>query len=229
MPMRILLVEDEELIGRMVELNLKHEGYEITWVKNGTDAEARALAEPWDLLVLDVMLPGSSGFQVAKTLRERDVTMPILMLTARGDTTSKVRGLDSGADDYMVKPFDMAELLARVRALIRRSQGTRHLPSTQVIRFGRYEVNLETSEAVTNLGRVMLTEKEAKLMALFARHRGETLSRADILEEVWGMDANPTERTIDNIIVRLRRYFESDPESPAHIVSVRGQGYRFNG
>ena len=229
MPMRILLAEDEELIGRMVELNLRHEGYEVTWVKNGTDAFARAHSEPWDLLVLDVMLPGASGFQVAKDLREKDVTIPILMLTARSDTTSKVRGLDAGADDYVVKPFDMAELLARVRALIRRSQGSRHVPSTQVIRFGRYEVNLETLEATSNVGRIALTEKEAKLMALFARHRGETLSRADILEEVWGMDANPTERTIDNVIVRLRRYFEPDPEQPSHILSVRGQGYRFNG
>jgi DNA-binding response OmpR family regulator len=226
--MRILLAEDEELIGRMVELNLRHEGYEVTWVKNGTEAFARAF-EPWDLLVLDVMLPGVSGFQVAKDLREKDVTIPILMLTARGDTTSKVRGLDAGADDYVVKPFDMAELLARVRALIRRSQGSRHVPSTQVIRFGRYEVNLETLEATSNVGKVTLTEKEAKLMALFARHRGETLSRADILEEVWGMDANPTERTIDNVIVRLRRYFEPDPEQPTYILSVRGLGYRFNG
>jgi DNA-binding response OmpR family regulator len=229
MPMRILLAEDEELIGRMVELNLRHEGYEVTWVKNGTDAFARAFGEPWDLLILDVMLPGASGFQVAKDLREKEVTIPILMLTARSDTTSKVRGLDAGADDYVVKPFDMAELLARVRALIRRSQGSRHVPSTQVIRFGRYEVNLETLEATSNVGRIALTEKEAKLMALFARHRGETLSRADILEEVWGMDANPTERTIDNVIVRLRRYFEPDPEQPAYILSVRGQGYRFNG
>lgn len=229
MRMRILLAEDEELIGRMVELNLRHEGYEVTWVKNGTDAFARAFGEPWDLLILDVMLPGASGFQVAKDLREKEVTIPILMLTARGDTTSKVRGLDAGADDYVVKPFDMAELLARVRALIRRSQGSRHVPSTQVIRFGRYEVNLETLEATSNVGRIALTEKEAKLMALFARHRGETLSRADILEEVWGMDANPTERTIDNVIVRLRRYFEPDPEQPAYILSVRGQGYRFNG
>ncbi len=227
--MRILLAEDEELIGRMVELNLKHEGYGIQWVKSGPEAETAAKASAWDLLILDVMLPGATGYQVARALRDADITIPILMLTARGDTQSKVRGLDSGADDYLVKPFDMAELLARVRALIRRSQGSRHVPSTHVVRFGRYEVNLETLEATTNVGKVTLSEKEAKLMALFARHRGETLSRADILEDVWGMDASPTERTIDNVIVRLRRYFEPDPENPIHIVSARGQGYRFNG
>lgn len=227
--MRILLAEDEELIGRMVELNLRSEGYAVAWVKSGTEAETRAKAEHWDLLVLDLMLPGLTGFQVARALREADLTMPILMLTARGDTTSKVRGLDSGADDYLVKPFDMAELLARVRALIRRSQGSRHVPSSHVVRFGRYEVNLESFEAVTNAGKVVLSEKESKLMALFVRHRGETLARADILEEVWGMDAYPTERTVDNIVVKLRRYFEPDPDNPTHIVSVRGQGYRFNG
>ena len=227
--MRILLAEDEELIGRMVELNLRHEGYEVRWVKSGDEAEAVARAEPFDLFVLDVMLPGLTGFQVARALRDADVTLPILMLTARADTTSKVRGLDSGADDYLVKPFDMAELKARVRALIRRSQGSRHVPSSNVVRLGRCEVNLESLEAVTNAGKVALTEKEAKLIALFARHRGQTLARADILEEVWGMDASPTERTVDNLVVKLRRYFEPDPENPTHIVSVRGLGYRFNG
>jgi DNA-binding response OmpR family regulator len=229
MAMRILLAEDEDLIGRMIELNLKHVGYDVTWVKTGDEALEIAKSQPWDLFLLDLMLPGLTGFQVARALREAQITIPVLMLTARGDTSSKVRGLDSGADDYLVKPFDMAELLARVRALIRRSQGSRHLPSTQLVRFGRYEVSLETMEAVTNQGRVTLTEKEAKLMSLFARHRGETLSRADILEEVWGMDASPTERTIDNVIVKLRRYFEPDPENPVHILSVRGLGYRFNG
>ena len=227
--MRILLAEDEELIGRMVELNLRHEGYDVTWVTSGTDAVTAGETQPWDLLILDVMLPGQTGFQVAAALRSRELTMPILMLTARTDLTSKVRGLDAGADDYLTKPFDMAELLARVRALIRRSQGSRHVPSSQVIQFGRYEVNLETLEATTNVGKVQLTDKEASLMAFFARHRGETLSRSDILDEVWGMDANPTERTIDNVVVRLRRYFEPDPNTPNYIVSVRGTGYRFDG
>ena len=229
LPMRILLAEDEELIGRMVELNLKHDGHDVTWVKNGAEALDRAKSGSWDLLVLDVMMPGLTGFQVAQTLREAAVTVPILMLTSRADTTSKVRGLDSGADDYLVKPFDMAELKARVRALVRRAQGSRHVPSSQLVRFSRYEVNLESHEAVTNQGKVVLSDKEARLMALLVRHRGETLARADILEEIWGMDAFPTERTVDNVIVKLRRFFEPDPESPTHIISVRGQGYRFNG
>jgi DNA-binding response OmpR family regulator len=227
--MRILLAEDEELIGRMVELNLRHEGFDVHWVQSGREALLRAREEPFDALVLDVSMPGLTGFQVARELRDAELTVPILMLTARGDTPSKVRGLDSGADDYLVKPFDMAELLARLRALIRRSQGSRHLPSTLVVRFGRYEVNLDSMEAVTNQGRLQLSEKESRLMQLFARHRGETLTRTHILEEVWGMDHFPTERTVDNVIVKLRKYFEPDPENPTYIVSVRGQGYRFGG
>lgn len=226
--MRILLAEDEELIGRTVELNLTREGYDVTRVLNGSDALQRASEEPFDVLVLDAMMPGQSGFEVARTLRASNLTVPILMLTALGETADKVRGLDAGADDYLTKPFDLAELKARVRALVRRAQGARHVPSTQVVRFGAYEVNLETFEAVTNEGRVTLPEKEVRLVELFYRRRGETLTRADILEEVWGMDAFPTERTVDNVVVRLRRHFEADPEHPARIVSVRGQGYRFN-
>ena len=225
---RVLLAEDEALIGRMVELNLRHAGHEVTWVKDGPQALVHARSDAWDLLVLDVMLPGLTGLDVAAALRREERTIPVLMLTARGDTASKVAGLDAGADDYLVKPFDMEELQARVRALVRRAQGSRHLPASGVVRFGPYALNLETREAETNQGRVTLTEKEAELMALFLRQRGRTLSRAEILEEVWGMDAFPTERTVDNQVVKLRRFFEPDPEHPVHIVSVRGQGYRFS-
>lgn len=227
--LRVLLAEDEELIGRMVELNLRAEGFEVAWVKSGDEALARARGEAWDVCVFDVMMPGLTGMEVVQVLRRAEATTPVLLLTALGDTASKVRGLDSGADDYLVKPFDMQELVARVRALIRRSQGERHVPSSAVVRFGRYEVNVESLEAVTNQGRVTLSGKEARLMQLFARRRGETLSRAEILEDVWGMDAFPTERTVDNVIVKLRRLFEPDPDNPGYIVSVRGQGYRFNG
>jgi len=227
-PMRVLLVEDEELIGRMVEVNLQRSGYEVSWAKAGDAGLARALAEPFDALVLDVMLPGRNGFEVLEALRKAERTTPVLLLTAREDMTSKVRGFESGADDYLVKPFEMAELLARVRALIRRSQGERHVPSTRLVQFDKYEVNVETREAVTNQGRVTLSEKEAKTLALLFRQQGEVVTRASILEEAWGMDAFPTERTVDNLIVRLRRYFEPDPDQPLHIVSVRGQGYRFS-
>ncbi len=227
MATRILLAEDEALIGRMVELNLCAEGFAVDWVLDGEAARQRALGERFDLLLLDLGLPGRSGFSVAKSLRDAEVTVPILMLTARSDPASKVRGLDAGADDYLTKPFEMAELLARVRALVRRSQGVRHLPSASRLQLGRCEVNLETREATTQVGKVQLSEKETRLLRLFARHRGQTLSRQDILDEVWGLEKDPTERTVDNVIVRLRRYFEANPSVPEHIESVRGEGYRF--
>jgi DNA-binding response OmpR family regulator len=149
------------------------------------------------------------------------------MLTARSDVPTKVRTLGSGADDYLAKPFDVAELLARVAAILRRSQAERELPSDQLLRFDRYEVNLRTREATTNLGRVTLSEKEAAFLALLAKAQGEVLTRNDILDEVWGMDAMPTERTVDNLVLRVRKLFEPDAENPVHILTVRGTGYRF--
>lgn len=227
MKTRILLVEDERLIGEMIRLNLREEGYEVEWETNGETALERLIAEDWDTVVLDVNLPGMSGFDVARNARNREIVTPILMLTVRSDTPSKVRGLDAGADDYLVKPFEVAELLARVRALIRRSQGERHLPAHRMVRMGSLWANLETRESMTNEGEAVLSEKEARLLELFVRHRGEVLNRADILEEVWGMEADPTLRTVDNFVMSLRRLFEPQPDRPRHFLTVRGQGYRF--
>ncbi|RJO71069.1 MAG: DNA-binding response regulator [Myxococcales bacterium] len=224
---RILLVEDEELIGEMVKLNLEREGYVVDWVADGAKAAPTLAAHAYDLIILDVMLPNRTGFEIARDVRKAELDAPILMLTARSETDAKVQGLDSGADDYLTKPFELAELLARARALIRRAQGRRALPSTRAVKIGRYAVNLDTREAETNEGPVVLSEKEAALLELFAKHPGRTIPRADILEEVWGMDAAPTERTVDNFIVRLRRLFERDPETPRHILTVRATGYRF--
>jgi len=226
---RILLAEDEPLIGRMVQLSLRHADHEVTWVEDGTSALQRAVSEPWDLLVLDVMLPGLDGREITRRLRAAERTTPILLLTALGDTSSKLEGFDAGADDYLVKPFELEELKARVRALVRRAQGTRHLPAEAVVSLGAFTLNLETREASSQVGPVVLSDKEAGVMALLLRHRGQTVTRAEILEEVWGMDAFPTERTVDNVVVRLRRYFEPLPEQPTLIVSVRGQGYRLAG
>jgi len=223
---RVLVAEDEPLIGRLIELNLRHAGHDVSWVQDGHAALTAARDQPWDLFVLDIMLPGLTGLEIARQLREEGRTLPVLMLTARGDTASKVSGLDAGADDYLVKPFDLEELLARVRALVRRSQGSRHVPSTELVPLGRFWVHLATRQAETQQGPLVLTDKECGLMALFWRRRSETLTRAEILEEVWGMDAFPTERTVDNVVVRLRRLFEPDPDHPTLIVSVRGQGYR---
>lgn len=226
MAVKVLLVEDEDLIGEMVQLNLEAEGYDVEWRKDGEGAVESLEARHFDVIVLDIMLPGMDGIHVARSLRTSGTGTPILMLTARGDTATKVAGLDSGADDYLTKPFDMPELLARVRALIRRSQGSREIPSHAMLRFGPYEINLDTREAVSNDGRVLLSDKENALMGYFARHSGEVVSRADLLDEVWGMDTSPTERTVDNFLLRLRKLFD-DPDEPHHFRTIRGRGYKF--
>jgi DNA-binding response OmpR family regulator len=224
---RILLVEDEELIGTMVRLNLEGAGYSVAWIRNGAEA-ARAVEKGFfDLILLDIGLPGMDGLSVLKRIRRSGIGTPVMMLTARGDIPVKVEALGTGADDYLPKPFDVAELMARVSALVRRARSDREIPSDNIARIGGFEINLETRKAATTSGETTLSEKEVALVRMMVRSRGKVLKRSDILEEVWGMDAFPTERTVDNFIVRLRRLFEPDPESPVHFVTVRGEGYRF--
>ena len=224
---KILLVEDEELVGTMVRLNLESAGFVVVWIRNGSEAAERAAAESFDLILLDIALPGLNGLSVLRGLRKGGVQVPVMMLTAHSDVPTKVEALDFGADDYLPKPFHVAELVARVNALLRRSRAERAIPSDQVVRIGEHEVNLETRSARSFEGDVTLSEKEAALLRLLLRSRGKVLTRSDILDEVWGMDASPSERTVDNFIVRLRKLFEQDPERPAHILTVRGEGYRF--
>jgi two-component system, OmpR family, alkaline phosphatase synthesis response regulator PhoP len=223
----LLLVEDEELVGTMVRMNLAAEGYDVTWVRSGPEGIAAAREHPFDLILLDIGLPGADGIDVLRTLRQAGLGTPVLMLTARGDVATKVETLELGADDYLPKPFDVAELSARVKALVRRARAQRQIPSSQVIRFGAYQVNLATREAVTNDGTVTLSEKEAAFLGLLVKADGQTLRRSDILDEVWGVDAMPTERTVDNLVLRLRKLFEPDPDAPRHLLAVRGVGYRF--
>jgi DNA-binding response OmpR family regulator len=227
MSARVLLAEDEELVGTMVRLNLETAGHTVTWVRNGLDAGQRVRAEHFDLVLLDIGLPGRDGLSVLKQIRDEGVGTPVMMLTARSDVPTKVGALHTGADDYLPKPFDVAELVARVGALIRRSRADREIPSDHVVKVGAFTVNLETRRADSNEGEVTLTEKEAALVKLLVRSTGTVLKRSDILEEVWGMDTSPTQRTVDNFIVRLRKLFEPDPENPRHVITVRGEGYRF--
>jgi two-component system alkaline phosphatase synthesis response regulator PhoP len=228
MSARILLVEDEALVADMVRLNLEHAGYKVDAVINGNDGLSRLCSQAYDLVLLDVMLPGIDGFEVARRGRAAGVQTPILMLTARGETPAKVQGFEAGADDYLTKPFAMPELLARVRALIRRHTSARGVPSSRELKFGAYSVNFDTREGVTNEGRVTLTEREAALLEYLAGHEGELLDRSELLENVWGMDRFPTARTVDNYVLRLRKLFEPDPEAPIYIQTVRGRGYRFS-
>jgi DNA-binding response OmpR family regulator len=224
----LLLAEDDELLGQMISLNLEAEGYQVSWIRDGQLASDAVLQQPFDLLVLDISLPGLDGLSLLRRLRQRELGLPVLMLTVRSDVDTKVEALEGGADDYVTKPFELAELLARVRALLRRSRAERQIPASQLVRIGPYEVNLETREAQSKEGTVVLSEREAALLDLLVRAGGKPLSRHDILDEIWGMDAFPTVRTVDNFLLRLRKLFEVDPRRPRHILTVRGVGYRLD-
>lgn len=235
MSVSVLLVEDEKLVADMVRLNLEHAGFAVRHVEDGESA--LQYAEGVDLVVLDVMLPGIDGIEVARRLRGRGQTTPILMLTARGEVPARVAGLEAGADDYLTKPFAMPELVARVRALTRRAASAAAPPAAGAaapVRPGRnltvgpWTVNLDRREA-TRFGSPSfeLTETEASLLELLVTHAGEVLSRADILEMAWGMDRSPTERTVDNYVMRLRKLFEDDVNNPVHFRTLRGVGYRY--
>lgn len=223
---RVVIVEDEPLVRDLVALNLKHAGYDVDAV--GTYATGRtAIATPTvALAIVDVMLPGGEGFALVREARDAGVHCPVLMLTARAEVSAKVRGLDCGADDYLTKPFDVAELMARVRSLLRRARGE-VAPRAQAIHIGEYWVRFDTGFAQTNEGQVSLSEKELRLLEFFVKNEGRVLSRADMLEEVWGMDAFPTDRTVDNFVLRLRKLFESEPDAPVHFLTARGRGYVF--
>lgn len=230
MPERVLVVEDEPLVRDLVVLNLQHAGYTVSPTSTCAAGLAALTAqERPSLAIVDVMLPDGDGFALVKSARSRGVTCPVLMLTARSDIASKVKGLDGGADDYLGKPFDVSELLARVRALLRRPApgGTTAAPAPDALTLGPCWARLDTGEAQTRGGAVTLTGTEVKLLQLFLAHENQVLSRADILEDAWGMDAFPTDRTVDNFVMRLRRHFEEDPEQPQHFVTVRGRGYLF--
>ena len=225
---RVAVVEDEELIRTMLRLNLERAGYAVAEYGDAESLVADLQKKAFDAVLLDIMLPGMSGEECIQILRSRLVCVPVLMLTARKDVDTKVRTLSIGADDYLGKPFDMAEVIARVGALIRRSQGERSLPSHRMVRIGGFAVDLDSRSAQTTRGLVKLSDREVALLELFQRNRGKTLTRNEILEEVWGLDADPTPRTVDNYVVRLRRLFEKDSARPRHFVTVRSAGYRFD-
>ncbi len=225
---RVLVVEDQALTASMIRLNLEHEGFEVEVVGDGVSALDRLRASAWDLVVLDYMLPQVDGFTVLKQARAEGLGTPVLMVTARGETDRKVNAFALGADDYLTKPFDIDELVARCRALIRRSQAALEIPSARRFRIGRAQISLDERNARAEEESFTLGDKEVRLLALFAREPARVFSRADLIEEVWGMDAVPTPRTVDNFIVRLRRIVEPDPANPRHIVSVRGTGYRYD-
>ena len=223
---RILIVDDEPEMVRGLEDNLRFEGYQTVSARDGRQALDLALREAPDLILLDVMMPGMSGWDVCRQLRQKSIDVPVIMLTARGEEVDRVRGLELGADDYVTKPFSLRELLARIRAVLRRPGRRQQL---QELAFGDVRLQLRARLAHRGGREVKLTRKEFDLLSYLVEHRGEIITRDRLLDEVWGYDRFPTTRTVDTHILRLRQKFEVDPEHPVFILTVHGQGYRFSG
>ena len=223
---RILIVDDEPEMVRGLEDNFRFEGYQTLAASNGKDGLALALQEGPDLILLDVMMPELSGWDVLRALRQKGLDVPVIMLTARGEEVDRVLGLELGADDYVTKPFSLRELLARVRAVLRRP-GPRQ--KVEEFSFGDVRLHFRARQAFKAGREVRLTRKEFDLLRYLVAHRGEVLTRERLLDEVWGYERFPTTRTVDTHILRLRQKFEDDPEHPAYILTVHGQGYKFAG
>ncbi len=222
---RILVVEDEPPLALGLEDDLKLEGYEVEVARDGETASRRAREQSFDLIILDVMLPGKDGFEVCRELRRAGLRMPVILLTAKTQESDKVLGLELGADDYVTKPFSPRELRARVKAALRRGAGA--MP--EIYRFGDAEVDFNRCELRLAGKPVETTPTEFKLLAAFIRHRGHTLSRDKLLDEVWGRDTFVTDRVVDTHITSLRKKIEPKPGEPRFLISVRGMGYRFDG
>jgi DNA-binding response OmpR family regulator len=224
---KILIVEDEPNMVAGLRDNFEFEGYQVVTAPDGVAGLERALAEMPDLVILDVMMPRMSGLEVCQQLKAKRPSIPIIMLTARGQEVDKVVGLELGADDYVTKPFSIRELLARVKAVLRRAHnspknGDRYM-------FGDVEVNLRSCQVVRKGKALDFSSKEFELLKYFLSHSGEAISRDRLLEEVWGYDRFPTTRTVDAHIVRLRQKLEPKPDDPHFILTVHGVGYKFVG
>ena len=224
---KIAVIEDDDLIRDMIRFRLEKSGYIAAGFPTAESFLMNMSTEIYDLMIMDIVLPGMQGVEMLTRIRHSGDTTPALILTVKDEIPARLRAFRNGADDFMVKPFDLDELLARVLAIIRRSQDQRLHRSSEVLVIGTFRVNLSTRVSESNLGEILLSEKEIRLLLFLAGHSGQTLSRADILEEVWGMSVAPTPRTIDNFILRFRKLYEENSEKPKHFLSVRGHGYRF--
>jgi two-component system OmpR family response regulator len=230
----ILVVEDEEHLAIGIKYNLEAEGYEVSTAVDGPSA-LELLEDPgerFDLVVLDIMLPGKNGYDVCEAIRGHGNGVPVLMLSARTLAEDRTRGFDVGADQYLMKPFDLDELLSRVKGLLARHPRSSQGPPpadgrSHKYRFGDAQVDFDTFEAACGGEQLRLTTLEIKLLRYFADNERRVVSRDELLEHVWGFANAPSTRTVDNFVSRLRKYFEGDPSEPRHFLSVRGTGYRF--
>ncbi|HEY0544904.1 MAG TPA: response regulator transcription factor [Pyrinomonadaceae bacterium] len=228
MKSRILLVEDEPGLVLTLTDRLTSEGYLIETASDGEKGLERALGEAFDLIILDVMLPRKNGFDVCRDLRQKNVQTPVIMLTARGQVVDKVVGLKLGADDYVTKPFDVLELLARIEALLRRAP-VASAASPETYQFGPVRVDFRRAEVDREGETVELSSLEFKLLHYLIEHRGTVISRDKLLDEVWGYDAMPSTRTVDVHVAWLRQKIEPNPRHPQFILTVHGLGYKFAG
>jgi two-component system, OmpR family, alkaline phosphatase synthesis response regulator PhoP len=229
MKKKILLVEDEENLGEIIQLNLELDGHEVNWVKDGKAAIEKGVGETFDLIILDVMLPEASGLQVCQEIRASGKSTPILFLTAKNSSEDRVAGLRLGADDYLAKPFNLEELLLRVNILLRRRQvDSAVAQESHEYSFGSNYVNFLTYEVKDKKGNVFtLSKRELQLLKLLIDRKNQVVSRDEILDTVWGKDAYPSTRTIDNYILAFRKYFEENPREAKYFHSIRGVGYKF--
>lgn len=229
---RVLVIEDEAHLAAGLKLNLELEGYRVANARTIREAAAQLLqSAPIDLVLLDITLPDGDGFAFCKQLRDAGNYVPVIMLTARAGADDRVRGLDTGADDYLAKPFELPELLARVRSALRRRDWQQRDAGGELGRgtlaFGEAQINFDTHEATSSGKPVRLTQLELDLLHYFSQHPRRVLTREELLERVWHLHNSPNTRSVDNFIVRLRKYFEPYPDKPIFFVSHRGAGYKF--
>jgi len=223
---RILVVEDDASILEGLQSALTTEGYSVDTARDGRQGWEKAQSKDLSLLVLDLMLPGMSGLEIAKRLRDGGRTLPIIMLTAKGNEDDRVLGLELGADDYLTKPFSVRELLARIRSVLRRASGEA-AETPDVFRFGDVEVDFRRQRLRKAGEQVEISAREFRLLAYLVEHRGTMVSREQLLNDIWGYEVYPTTRTVDNHIARLRKKVEDEPDKPRWIQTVRGAGYLF--
>ncbi|HIA05549.1 MAG TPA: response regulator transcription factor [Flavobacteriales bacterium] len=229
MGQRILLVEDEAHLRDVIRLNLDLEGYDVTSVNNGKSALEEVEGKRFDLVLLDIMLPEIDGFKVCESIRLRNMKVPILIVSAKGGSQDKIQGLKLGADDYLAKPFNLEELLLRVKNLLKRADPIGASSQVEQYQFGNNVVDFSSYQIMTSKGlKKLLSKKEIMLLRLLIDRRNSVVSREQILESVWGYDVYPSTRTIDNYILAFRKYFEENPKSPKYFISIRGIGYKFS-
>lgn len=226
---KILLIEDEESLALGLDYNLTEEGYYVVWADNGKSGIEKFLTDNYDLIILDIMLPYLDGFEVAKKIRESDPKMPILILTARTNAVDKIKGLEIGADDYITKPFNLDELLLRIKGMLKRKAWYNNLIEVNSIyKFGNNEINFDKLICKVKEDAFPLTQREAMVMQYLIERKDKIVTRQELLENVWHINPDIETRTVDNFIARLRKYFEDDPSNPVYIKSVRSVGYTFS-